>query len=140
MVALSFCDDHCSYAFNCPPHLLPRPEIRFTPDQALQHEWTKSQAPVPHPAAQPAPPLPFFDAPKPPANKLAGGGLTARGEVAQAGKGVQMQQPQQPGKGYLNMAFRDRHLFPPLELGNKLLAQQPPAKVRVAYQKMNCIH
>ena len=123
-----------------PSSFVPHPEIRFTPDQALQHEWTKSQAPVPHPAAQPAPPLPFFDAPKPPANKLAGGGLTARGEVAQVGKGVQMQQPQQPGKGYLNMAFRDRHLFPPLELGNKLLAQQPPAKVRVAYQKMNCIH
>jgi len=38
-----------------------------------------------------------------------------------------MQQPQQPVKGYLNMAFRDRHLFPPLDLGNKLLAQQQPA-------------
>ncbi len=53
--------------------------------------------------------------------------MSARGEVAQAAKGMQMQQPQQPVKGYLNMAFRDRHLFPPLDLGNKLLAQQQPA-------------
>jgi hypothetical protein len=75
--------------------------------------------------------LPFFDAPKPPVKKTAGDVVTggiARNEAVPAAKAIQMQQPQQPVKNYLNMAFRDRHLFPPLELGNKLLAQ-PPAKV-----------
>jgi hypothetical protein len=103
---------------------------RFSPEQALQHEWAKSQAPAPLPPSQPAAPLPFFDAPKPPV-KSASGGLSARGEAAQAAKGLQMPQPQPPAKGYLNMAFRDRHLFPPLDLGNKFLAQQPQTKVRV---------
>jgi hypothetical protein len=106
--------------------------VRFTPEQALQHEWARSQAAVPQAPGQTAAPMPFFDAPKPPVQKAAGGGngaVSARGEVAQASKGLQMQQPQQPVKSYLNLAFRDRHLFPPLELGNKFLAQQPPAKV-----------
>ena len=87
---------------------------------------------MPQAPGQTAAPMPFFDAPKPPVQKAAGGGngaVSARGEVAQASKGLQMQQPQQPVKSYLNLAFRDRHLFPPLELGNKFLAQQPPAKV-----------
>jgi len=35
---------------------------RFTPEQALQHEWAQSQAPVPQSAAPPS----FFDVPKPP--------------------------------------------------------------------------
>ena len=103
--------------------------IRFTPEQALQHEWARSQAAAPQPSSLPAAPLPFFDVPKPPV-KSAGGGVSARGEAVQAAKGLQMPQPQQPVKSYLNMAFRDRHLFPPLELGSKFLAQQPPAKVR----------
>jgi hypothetical protein len=113
----------------------PLPCRRFTPEQALQHEWAKSQAPVPQPAAPP-PSLPFFDAPKPPAGKpVSGGNLTARGDAA---KVLQTQQPQQPVKGYLNMAFRDRHLFPPLDLGNKLLAQQPPAKVHLTAPSPRC--
>lgn len=120
-----------------PPSLIqPLPCHRFTPEQALQHEWAKSQAPVAQPAA-PIPNLPFFDAPKPPAGKPAGGGgnLTARVDAA---KVLQTQQPQQPVKGYLNMAFRDRHLFPPLDLGNKLLAQQPPAKVHITALSPRC--
>mmetsp|Transcript_27184 Transcript_27184/g.88833 ORF Transcript_27184/g.88833 Transcript_27184/m.88833 type:complete len:694 (+) Transcript_27184:149-2230(+) len=91
---------------------------RFTPDQALQHEWI-TEAAIPSTSIsyrRAASEVPFDSQPRMSVGATGGvsGSLSARGPVQASMNSIKRNsEKRQVAAGY--MTFRDRHLFPPID-------------------------